>query len=171
GVEADDVIGTLAVQAADAGIDVTISTSDKDFTQLVRSGHGGNGEPRAGIALVNTMTGSRLDNDQDVIGKFGVRADQIIDYLALMGDKVDNIPGVDKCGPKTAAKWLAEYDSLDGVIANAGSIKGKIGENLRAALDRLPLNRTRSEEHTSELQSRENLVCRLLLEKKKQRQI
>src|SRR5690606_11081852 len=142
GVEADDVIGTLAVQAADAGIDVTISTSDKDFTQLVRSGHGGNGEPRAGIALVNTMTGSRLDDDAGVIDKYGERADQIIDYLALMGDKVDNIPGVDKCGPKTAAKWLAEYDHLDGVIANAGNIKGKIGENLRAALDRLPLNRT-----------------------------
>ncbi len=142
GVEADDVIGTLAVQAADAGIDVTISTSDKDFAQLVRSAHDGNGEPRAGIALVNTMSGSRLDNDASVIEKFGVRADQIIDYLALMGDKVDNIPGVDKCGPKTAAKWLAEYGSLAGVIDNADSIKGKIGENLRAVIDRLPLNRT-----------------------------
>src|SRR5690606_1498605 len=85
---------------------------------------------------------SRLDNDQGVIEKFGVRADQIIDYLALMGDKVDNIPGVDKCGRKTAAKWLAEYGTLDGVIANADHIKGKIGENLRAALDRLPLNRS-----------------------------
>ena len=142
GVEADDVIGTLAVQAADAGIDVTISTSDKDFAQLVRSAHDGNGAPRAGIALVNTMSGSRLDNDASVIEKFGVRADQIIDYLALMGDKVDNIPGVDKCGPKTAAKWLAEYGSLAGVIDNADSIKGKIGENLRAVIDRLPLNRT-----------------------------
>ncbi len=142
GVEADDVIGTLAVQAADAGIDVTISTSDKDFAQLVRSAHDGNGDSRAGIALVNTMSGSRLDNDEAVIEKYGVRADQIIDYLALMGDKVDNIPGVDKCGPKTAAKWLAEYDSLDGVIGNADKIKGKIGENLRATLDRLPLNRT-----------------------------
>ncbi|MEO6170723.1 MAG: DNA polymerase I [Lysobacter sp.] len=142
GVEADDVIGTLAVQAADAGIDVTISTSDKDFAQLVRSAQDGNGEPRAGIALVNTMSGSRLDNDASVIEKFGVRADQIIDYLALMGDKVDNIPGVDKCGPKTAAKWLAEYGSLAGVIDNADSIKGKIGDNLRAVIDRLPLNRT-----------------------------
>ena len=142
GVEADDVIGTLAVQAADAGIDVTISTSDKDFAQLVRSAQDGNGAPRAGIALVNTMSGSRLDNDASVIEKFGVRADQIIDYLALMGDKVDNIPGVDKCGPKTAAKWLAEYGSLAGVIDNADSIKGKIGENLRAVIDRLPLNRT-----------------------------
>ncbi|MGV8940718.1 MAG: DNA polymerase I [Lysobacter sp.] len=142
GVEADDVIGTLAVQAADAGIDVTISTSDKDFAQLVRATQDGQGAPRAGIALVNTMSGSRLDNDAGVVDKFGVRADQIIDYLALMGDKVDNIPGVDKCGPKTAAKWLAEYDTLDGVIANADRIKGKIGENLRAVLDRLPLNRT-----------------------------
>ncbi|KIQ98071.1 DNA polymerase I [Lysobacter sp. A03] len=142
GVEADDVIGTLAVQAADAGIDVTISTSDKDFAQLVRSGHDASGEARAGISLVNTMSGSRLDNDEAVIERHGVRADQIVDYLALMGDKIDNIPGVDKCGPKTAAKWLAEYGTLDGVIANADSIKGKIGENLRAALPRLPLNRT-----------------------------
>ncbi|QOW24668.1 DNA polymerase I [Lysobacter sp. H23M47] len=142
GVEADDVIGTLAVQAADAGIDVTISTSDKDFAQLVRSGQDDNGAPRAGIALVNTMSGTRMDSDAAVIEKHGVRADQIVDYLALMGDKIDNIPGVDKCGPKTAAKWLAEHGTLDGVIANADSIKGKIGENLRAALHRLPLNRT-----------------------------
>ncbi|MGH8073617.1 MAG: DNA polymerase, partial [Lysobacter sp.] len=136
-VEADDVIGTLAIEAADAGVDVTISTGDKDFAQLVRHAN-----ERAGIALVNTMSGSRLDNDEAVFAKFGVRADQIIDYLALMGDKVDNIPGVEKCGPKTAAKWLAEYQTLDGVIANADNIKGKIGENLRAALERLPLNRT-----------------------------
>ncbi len=131
GVEADDVIGTLALQGAAAGIDVTISSGDKDMAQLVRPG----------VALVNTMSGSRLDSDAAVLEKFGVRADQIIDYLALMGDKVDNIPGVDKCGPKTAAKWLAEYDSLDGVIANADKIGGKIGESLRAALPRLPLNR------------------------------
>ncbi|MGV8932533.1 MAG: DNA polymerase I [Luteimonas sp.] len=136
-VEADDVIGTLAIQAADAGVDVTISTSDKDFAQLVRHANDG-----AGIALVNTMSGSRLDSDEAVLAKFGVRADQIIDFLALMGDKVDNIPGVDKCGPKTAAKWLAEYQTLDGVIANADAIKGKVGENLRAVLERLPLNRT-----------------------------
>ncbi|MDI1252392.1 DNA polymerase I [Thermomonas sp.] len=137
GVEADDVIGTLAVQGARAGIDVTISTSDKDFAQLVR-------EPSTGahVALVNTMSGSKLDSDAAVIEKFGVRADQIIDYLALMGDKVDNIPGVDKCGPKTAAKWLAEYETLDGVISNADKIGGKIGENLRAVIDRLPLNRS-----------------------------
>jgi DNA polymerase-1 len=131
GVEADDVIGTLALLAAADGIDVTISTSDKDFAQLVK--------PQ--VALVNTMSGSRLDSEASVIEKFGVRPDQIIDLLALMGDSIDNIPGVDKCGPKTAAKWLAEYDSLEGVLAHADAIKGKIGENLRAALPRLPLNR------------------------------
>ncbi len=131
GVEADDVIGTLAVQGAADGLAVTISTGDKDFAQLVRPG----------LALVNTMSGSRLDSDASVMAKFGVRADQIIDLLSLMGDTVDNIPGVDKCGPKTAAKWLAEYDSLENVITHADAIKGKIGENLRAALPRLPLNR------------------------------
>jgi DNA polymerase-1 len=131
GVEADDVIGTLALRAADAGIEVVISTGDKDFAQLVRPG----------VALVNTMSGGRLDSDEAVLAKFGVRAAQIVDYLALMGDKVDNIPGVDKCGPKTAAKWLGEYGDLDGVIANAHAVGGKIGENLRAVLQRLPLNR------------------------------
>ncbi|KPL47531.1 DNA polymerase I [Xanthomonas axonopodis] len=131
GVEADDVIGTLALQGAADGLSVTISTGDKDFAQLVRPG----------IELVNTMSGSRMDSDAAVIAKFGVRPDQIVDLLALMGDTVDNVPGVEKCGPKTAAKWLAEYDSLDGVIANADKIKGKIGDNLRAALPRLPLNR------------------------------
>ena len=129
-VEADDVIGTLALAGAARDIDVTISTSDKDFAQLVRPG----------IVLVNTMSGSRLD-DAGVVEKFGVRPDQVVDFLALMGDAVDNIPGVDKCGPKTAAKWLAEYGTLDAVIANAEKIGGKIGENLRAALPRLPLNR------------------------------
>ncbi|MBB1087225.1 DNA polymerase I [Lysobacter sp. SG-8] len=132
GVEADDVIGTLALQAAADGIDVTISTGDKDFAQLVR--------PHVG--LVNTMSGSRMDSDAAVMDKFGVRPDQIVDYLALMGDAVDNVPGVTKCGPKTAAKWLEAYDSLDGVIEHADEIKGKIGDNLREALDRLPLNRT-----------------------------
>ncbi len=131
GVEADDVIGTLALDAHGQGIDVTISTGDKDFAQLVRPG----------VALVNTMTGSRMDSDEAVIAKFGVRADQVIDLLSLMGDSVDNIPGVEKCGPKTAAKWLAEYGTLDGVMEHAGQIKGKIGDNLRAALGRLPLNR------------------------------
>ena len=131
GVEADDVIGTLALQGAAQGIDVTVSTGDKDMAQLVR--------PH--VVLVNTMSGSRLDSDEAVIEKFGVRANQIVDYLALMGDAVDNIPGVPKCGPKTAAKWLGEYDSLDGVIANAEKISGKIGESLRETLPRLPLNR------------------------------
>ncbi|MBS0575866.1 MAG: DNA polymerase I [Proteobacteria bacterium] len=136
GVEADDVIGTLALQAQAAGSEVTISTGDKDFAQLVRPG----------IVLANTMKtlhsdGSRLDSEASVVAKFGVRPDQIIDLLALMGDTVDNIPGVEKCGPKTAAKWLGEYGSLDGVIANADRIGGKVGENLRAALPRLPLNR------------------------------
>ena len=131
GVEADDVIGTLALQGHRDGMTVTISTGDKDFAQLVRPG----------IELVNTMTGSRMDSDATVMDKFGVRADQIVDLLALMGDTVDNVPGVEKCGPKTAAKWLAEYQTLDGVMAAAPGMKGKIGENLRAALDRLPLNR------------------------------
>lgn len=137
GVEADDVIGTLALQGAAHGIEVTISTSDKDFTQLVRSKDDG-----GCVALVNTMSGSRLDSVAAVVEKFGVRPDQIVDYLALMGDTVDYVPGVEKCGPKTAAKWLGEYGTLDGVIANAGNIKGKVGDNLRAALERLPLNRT-----------------------------
>jgi DNA polymerase-1 len=136
GVEADDVIGTLALQAAADGSDVTISTSDKDFAQLVRNLDGG-----GRIVLVNTMSGSRLEDDAAVRAKFGVDAARIVDLLALMGDSIDNIPGVEKCGPKTAAKWLAEYGSLDGVIANAERIGGKIGENLRAALHRLPLNR------------------------------
>ncbi|MEL1266282.1 DNA polymerase I [Pseudoxanthomonas putridarboris] len=131
GVEADDVIGTLALQGAAQGIDVTISTSDKDFAQLVRPG----------IALVNTMSGSRLDSAETVMEKFGVRPEQIVDLLALMGDAIDNVPGVEKCGPKTAAKWLAEYGTLDAVIGHADGIKGKIGDNLRAALPRLPLNR------------------------------
>ena len=136
GVEADDVIGTLAVQGAGQGMAVTISTSDKDFAQLVRRLDDG-----AGIALVNTMTGSRMADDAAVLEKFGVRADQVIDLLSLMGDSVDNIPGVEKCGPKTAAKWLGEYGTLENVIANADAIKGKIGEHLRAALHRLPLNK------------------------------
>jgi DNA polymerase-1 len=131
GVEADDVIGTLALQGVARDLSVTISTGDKDFAQLVRPG----------IELVNTMTGSRMDSDAAVMEKFGVRADQIVDLLALMGDAVDNVPGVEKCGPKTAAKWLGEYQHLDGVIAAAPTMKGKIGENLRAALERLPLSR------------------------------
>jgi DNA polymerase-1 len=130
GVEADDVIGTLAMQAAAQGIDVVVSTGDKDLAQLV-SKH---------IHLVNTMTNSTLDAD-GVFAKFGVRPDQIVDYLALVGDSADNIPGVPKCGPKTAAKWLAEYGTLDGIVANADKIGGKIGESLRATLPQLPMSR------------------------------
>lgn len=129
GVEADDVIGTLAHQADQLGMETIISTGDKDMAQLVT--------PH--VRLINTMTNTELD-EQGVIEKFGVRADQIIDYLALMGDKVDNIPGVEKCGPKTAVKWLTEYKTLEGVMENADKIKGKIGENLRSALEQLPLS-------------------------------
>ena len=130
GVEADDVIGTLAVQAQEQGIETIISTGDKDMAQLVN----------ADVSLINTMSDALLDED-GVMEKFGVRAQQIIDYLALVGDTVDNIPGVPKVGPKTAVKWLAEYGTLDAIIAAADNITGKIGENLRAALDLLPLSR------------------------------
>ncbi|GAB2553125.1 DNA polymerase I [Rhodanobacter koreensis] len=130
GVEADDVIGTLAVRAQALGIEVEISTGDKDMAQLVN--------PH--VTLVNTMSNTVMDST-GVMEKFGVRPEQIIDFLALTGDTVDNVPGVPKCGPKTAAKWLAEYTTLDGVIANAGKIGGKIGESLRAALPQLPLSR------------------------------
>ncbi|MBU2872459.1 DNA polymerase I [Marinobacter salexigens] len=129
GVEADDVIGTLANEATSKGIDVVVSTGDKDMAQLV-SDH---------VTLINTMTETRMDWD-GVVEKFGVRPDQIIDYLALVGDKVDNIPGVNKCGPKTAVKWLEAYDSLNGVMEHAGEIKGKIGEYLREAIETLPLS-------------------------------
>jgi DNA polymerase I len=130
GVEADDVIGTLAQQAVADGMNVIVSTGDKDLAQLVT--------PH--VTLINTMTNSKLDPD-GVVQKFGVRANQIVDFLALVGDSVDNIPGVEKCGPKTAAKWLAEYGTLDEVIANADRVTGKIGENLRAALSQLPMSR------------------------------
>ena len=129
GVEADDVIGTLAKQASEQGIETVISTGDKDMAQLVT--------PH--VRLINTMTSVEMD-EAGVSEKFGVRPDQIIDYLALMGDKVDNIPGVVKCGPKTAVKWLAEHGTLDEVIANADKVKGKIGEYLRDALEQLPLS-------------------------------
>src|SRR5690606_33447325 len=136
GVEADDVIGTLALEAAREGSHVTISTSDKDFAQLVQA------FPSGGrIELVNTMSGSKLDSDEAVVAKFGVPAARIVDLLALMGDAIDNVVGIEKCGPKTAAKWLNEHGDLDGVIAAAEGIKGKIGDNLRAGLERLPLNR------------------------------
>jgi len=128
-VEADDVIGTLAQQATDQKMDVLISTGDKDMAQLVT--------PH--VTLINTMNDAITDED-GVVEKFGVRPDQIIDYLALVGDTSDNIPGVPKCGPKTAVKWLTEYDSLEGVMENAEAIKGKVGENLRDSLSFLPMS-------------------------------
>ncbi|PXX46011.1 DNA polymerase I [Aquitalea magnusonii] len=127
GVEADDVIGTLARMGEAAGFRVIISTGDKDMAQLVT--------PM--VSLVNTMTNENLDQ-AGVKEKFGVPPERIIDYLTLIGDKVDNVPGVDKCGPKTAVKWLEEYGTLDNIIANADKVGGKVGENLRAALDWLP---------------------------------
>ncbi|MBP9804924.1 MAG: DNA polymerase I [Candidatus Accumulibacter sp.] len=128
GVEADDVIGTLATQAAAQGVQVVVSTGDKDLAQLVG--------PQ--VSLVNTMTNERLD-EAGVISKFGVPAERIVDYLALIGDAVDNVPGVDKVGARTAVKWLAQYGSLAGIIAAAADIGGVVGQNLRRALDFLPL--------------------------------
>jgi len=130
GVEADDVIGTLARQAAAEGIETLISTGDKDMAQLVG--------PH--VTLINTMSHSVLDRD-GVIAKFGVPPERIVDLLALMGDSSDNIPGIPRVGPKTAAKWLNEYGSLDDVLARADDIKGKVGESLRANLDTLALSR------------------------------
>ena len=127
GVEADDVIGTLAAQANAQGIATLISTGDKDLAQLVVHG----------ITLVNTMSNETLD-DAGVMAKFGVRGPQVLDLLTLTGDAVDNVPGVPKVGPKTAAKWLAQYGSLDGVVAHAQEISGVVGENLRGALAWLP---------------------------------
>src|SRR6266702_4839108 len=130
GVEADDVIGTLACRAAKAGKSVLISTGDKDMAQLVDGS----------ITLVNTMTNSVLDR-AGVKAKFDVFPEQIIDYLALVGDSSDNIPGIEKVGPKTAAKWLNQFQTLDNLVANAGEIAGKVGENLRAGLTTLELSR------------------------------
>jgi DNA polymerase-1 len=130
GVEADDVIGTLACRAAKAGQQVLISTSDKDMAQLV--------EPS--ITLVNTMSNSVLDR-AGVKAKFDVYPEQIIDYLALVGDSSDNIPGIDKVGPKTAAKWLNQYGTLDELVAHVDEIPGKVGENLRSGLQTLELSR------------------------------
>jgi DNA polymerase I len=130
GVEADDVIGTLAEHATARGVETVISTGDKDLAQLVDDK----------VTLVNTMSNEKLDH-QGVQEKFGVPPQRIVDYLTLMGDAVDNVPGVNKVGPKTAAKWIAEYGSLDGVIENAHNIKGAVGENLRKALDWLPTGR------------------------------
>lgn len=128
GVEADDVIGTLARQALSLDYEVLISTGDKDFAQLVQPG----------LTLINTMQNTQLDVS-GVIKKFGVRPDQIIDYLALVGDSADNIPGVEKVGPKTAVKWLAQWHSLDEIIAHADQFPGKVGDNLRNTLPQLPL--------------------------------
>ncbi|MCP4075012.1 MAG: DNA polymerase I [Gammaproteobacteria bacterium] len=128
-VEADDVIGTLAKLAAEQGFQVLVSTGDKDMAQLVNE-H---------VTLINTMNNVLMDENM-VVEKFQVKPDQIIDYLALMGDTSDNIPGVPKVGPKTASKWLNEYGTLQNVIDNAESFKGKIGENLRASLDFLPMS-------------------------------
>jgi len=130
GVEADDVIGTLAVQAYARGMNTVISTGDKDLAQLVNDR----------VMLINTMTNDKLD-EAGVIAKFGVPPNRIIDYLTLIGDTVDNVPGVNKCGPKTAVKWLTLHGSLDGVVENAHSITGAVGENLRAALEWLPKGR------------------------------
>ncbi len=130
GVEADDVIGTLACRASRLDIRVVISTGDKDMAQLV--------DER--ISCVNTMTGTTLDR-AGVKAKFDVFPEQIIDYLALVGDSSDNIPGVPKVGPKTAAKWLGQYTTLDNLIANAAQIEGKVGESLRENLQALELSR------------------------------
>ncbi|MBI3560922.1 MAG: DNA polymerase I [Gammaproteobacteria bacterium] len=128
GVEADDVIGTLATQASALQIDTLISTSDKDLAQLVG--------PH--VTLVNTMTDTLLDR-QGVIDKFGIPPERMVDFLTLTGDSADNIPGVSGVGEKTAVKWLQQYQSLDGVVAHANEMKGKIGEKLRASLGELPL--------------------------------
>ena len=130
GVEADDVIGTFCQTGTDAGKTILVSTGDKDLAQLVNDD----------VTLVNTMDDSRLDRDA-VKKKFDVGPEQIVDYLALVGDTSDNIPGVPKVGPKTAAKWLNEYDSVDGIIEHAEDIGGKIGESLRDNIDQLRLSR------------------------------
>jgi DNA polymerase-1 len=130
GVEADDVIATLVRKAEARHMDSIVSTGDKDLAQLI--------SPR--ITLVNTMSNEILD-EQSVVAKFGVRADQILDLLTLTGDAVDNVPGVPKVGPKTAAKWLTQYDTLDNIVAHAAEIGGVVGENLRATLGWLPQGR------------------------------
>ncbi|ABR88976.1 DNA polymerase I [Janthinobacterium sp. Marseille] len=131
GIEADDVIGTLAVEAVKHGMDTVISTGDKDLAQLVNDR----------VMLINTMSNEKLDRD-GVIAKFGVPPERIIDYLTLIGDTVDNVPGVDKVGPKTAVKWLTQYGTLDGIVEHAADIKGAVGDNLRRALDWLPQAKT-----------------------------
>ncbi|MDN3575885.1 DNA polymerase I [Chitinimonas viridis] len=130
GVEADDVIGTLCRQADAAGMAVVVSTGDKDMAQLVSPN----------VRLVNTMSEETLD-EAGVVAKFGVAPDRIVDYLALIGDTVDNVPGVPKCGPKTAVKWLSEYGSLDAIMVNSDKIGGVVGQNLRDTLAWLPMGR------------------------------
>ena len=130
GVEADDVIGTLAELGKKAGLDVLVSTGDKDMAQLVDD-H---------VTMVNTMDGAVLDA-AGVEAKFGVPPESIVDYLTLMGDTVDNVPGVPKVGPKTAVKWLTQYRTVEDIVEHAGEIKGKVGENLRASLDQIPLSK------------------------------
>ena len=130
GVEADDVIGTLTRQAEAAGMQAVVSTGDKDLAQLVTSR----------VRLINTMTNETLD-EAGVFAKFGVPPARIVDYLTLVGDAVDNVPGVPKCGPKTALKWLAEFGDLNNLMVRAGEVKGAVGENLRNALDWLPMAR------------------------------
>jgi DNA polymerase-1 len=130
GVEADDVIGTLSVAAEKLGMNVIVSTGDKDLAQLVTDR----------VTLINTMTNETLDR-AGVLAKFGVPPERIVDYLSLIGDTVDNVPGVEKCGPKTAVKWLSQYETLDGIVEHAAEIKGAVGDNLRKALDFLPLAR------------------------------
>jgi len=130
GVEADDVIGTLAVEATKRNLPTLISTGDKDMAQLVND-H---------VTLINTMNNALLDRD-GVFKKYGVTPEQIIDYLSLMGDVSDNVPGVPKVGPKTAAKWLSEYDNLENIVKNADDFQGKIGEHLRDSLKQLPLSK------------------------------
>ena len=130
GVEADDVIGTLAREASKNKKDMLVSTGDKDMAQLVND-H---------VTLINTMSNTRMD-EAGVEEKFGVRPEQIIDYLAIVGDTSDNIPGVNMVGPVKARKLLAQYETLDNIIAHADEIEGKLGEYLRDALDQLPLSR------------------------------
>jgi DNA polymerase I len=127
GIEADDVIGTLAWQATERGMTTLISTGDKDMAQLVNKS----------VTLINTMTGTLLDGE-GVVKKFGIPAEQIVDYLTLIGDKVDNIPGVPHVGPKTAVKWLSDYGSLEAILAHSKEIKGKVGEKLREVIHILP---------------------------------
>ncbi|WP_321793424.1 DNA polymerase I [Caballeronia sp. J97] len=153
GVEADDVIGTLAVEAEKRGMNVIVSTGDKDLAQLVTD-H---------VTLINTMTNETLDR-AGVLTKFGVPPERIVDYLSLIGDTVDNVPGVEKCGPKTALKWLTQYETLDGIVEHASEIKGAVGDNLRKALDFLPMARKLVTVHTecdltSQIESIDNTLA------------